>query len=662
MVRITLLNMLTFGRDICSHYPEACHKEWLLSNGLGGYASGTICGANVRRYHALLVSALKPPANRYVLINRLDETLRYRDKTIDLTCQRYPNALLSGHLFLEQFTLDPFPKFTYQCDEIRLEKIIFLKHGQDAVVVLYRLLSGQEATLRIRPLMSFRNHHTLSKDHSRFQDAVERIPKGLRVFVPDVAELFLTSSAMSVQADPLWYQDVEYDQERLRGLDYQEDLFSPGFFEVTLHEDDPSSGFGGAWWAASRGQIPEGHGRSWFLEEQAKLDQRTTKRSWKSSLARTLAVAADQFAVRRNAGASIVAGYPWFEEWSRDTMISLPGLLLATGRTLEAQEVLQEFSQYIEDGILLNRFPENGGMPEYNNVDAALWFLWAVQNYYQATKDQAFVQKIYPKLKEVIQCYRRGTRHGIRMDSDGLIISGDPEIALTWMDAKIGDWVVTPRAGKPVEIQALWYNGLRFLEKISQDFGDKLSATYGEIAALTKSSFNKMFWNNAHDYLFDAISSQGPDNSIRPNALYAISLPEPVLEERRFQPVVNTAWKELYTSYGLRSLSLRDKNYTGIYQGGPSERDAAYHQGTAWSYLLGAFISAYLKAYGRNSRTLAQTRAFLEPLETHLQDAGIGTVSEIFDGDAPYHPRGCPAQAWGVAEILRVIWQERLEQ
>lgn len=647
--------MISFGREVCSQYPEGSRREWLLANGRGGYAFGTITGANTRRYHGLLVSASKPPVQRHVLVNRLDETLKVRGHSYSLASQAYPDSVQPGHLFLESFTQDPFPTFVYAVEDVRLEKTIFLRHGEDTVVVLYRLISGPEVTLELRPLVSFRNHHHLLHESELFQDSVERIPKGFRIFVPERGELLMQASTGRCEAKPSWYKNLQYDVERERGLDHEEDLFCPGVFELTLKEEDT------AHWVASRGELPQGVGRSWFLEEQAKQDARLSKRNWRTPLGRTLNAAADQFVVSREKSASVIAGYPWFEDWGRDSMIALPGLFLATGREAEAKELLISYSQHIQDGILLNRFPENGSPPEYNNVDASLWFIWAVQKYHSATEDNTTLAKLFPVMKEVIQYYRRGTRHGIRMDSDGLILAGEPAYALTWMDAKVGDRVVTPRIGKPVEIQALWYNALKFLEHSGHELNDKLASTYGELATLAKVSFNKSFWNPHTDYLYDTIGFNDRDASIRPNALTAVSLPEPILDESRHLTVVNTAWRELYTSFGLRTLAKSDKRYQPVCDGGLVERDMAYHQGTVWAYLLGSFITAYLRAYGRSAKTLAQARVFLTPIEAHLSQGAVGSVSEIFDGDPPHTPRGCPAQAWSVAEILRVINEQRLD-
>jgi predicted glycogen debranching enzyme len=395
----------------------------------------------------------------------------------------------------------------------------------------------------------------------------------------------------------------------------------------------------------------------------AEIAQRAAIRaeaSAKDTLLEALTTAADQFIVARGPEESVIAGYHWFADWGRDTMISLPGLTLHTGRPEIARGILRTFARVVDKGMLPNRFPDAGETPEYNTVDATLWFFEAIRAYVAATGDLDFVRKeLYSVLVDIVSWHVRGTRYNIKMDASGLLNAGEPGVQLTWMDAKVGDWVVTPRIGKPVEIQALWYNALRIMEGLAETFGDEAGRKrYRTMATLTKWSFNRRFWNEEAGCLYDVVNGGPPDPSIRPNQIFAVSLPHALVGDDRAAKILEVVEKHLLTPYGLRTLSPSDPNYRGRYTGNPASRDGAYHQGTVWAWLIGPFISAYLRVHGKNEASIRKAQQWLQPLREHLLGPGVGQINEIFEGDAPHRPVGCIAQAWSIAEILRITVQE----
>ncbi|MBI3291419.1 MAG: glycogen debranching enzyme family protein [Elusimicrobia bacterium] len=665
--------MIRFSRTICGTLETASQYEWLEANGRGSYALGTVCGANTRRYHGLLIAATQPPVARKVLVNRLEESLIIRGQEFALASQQYPGTVHPhGHQFLEQFRLDPFPVWTYAISDVRVEKRFFLRYGEDTAVVLYRLLSGPTVTLRIRPFVSVRSHHQLIREDKRFQGTVVTTPTGFRIATAEGPTFLIQGNEESqAHGEGVWYRRLQYQEEQERGLDFTEDVYSPGVIVCELSKPSGSAGReGGGLKVGAAVVMTRREGLTLEVErwEQQEIGRRrslVTQSKLSGVLGQRLALAADQFIVTRQAqavtqrdGISVIAGYPWFEDWGRDTMIALPGLCLVTGRADEARLILKTFARVVDQGMLPNRFPDAGTPPEYNTADAALWFIWAVQQFLAYTGDRGFVTEILPLLEDIVVHHQRGTRYRIHADSDGLLWAGEPGTQLTWMDAKVGDRVITPRVGKPVELQALWYNALRFLEQLTSGRG---GGRYGQWAAQAKGAFNDQFWNSSKDYLYDCLNGGTRDGSVRPNALFAISLPNEILDPKRFRPVVETAWQELYTSLGLRSLAPSDPQYRGCYTGDPQSRDHAYHQGTVWPFLMGAFITAYLKAFGRNQATAAQVQQWLTPFEDHLWEAGLGTVSEICEGDPPHAPRGCVAQAWSVGELLRVLYESTRE-
>jgi predicted glycogen debranching enzyme len=648
--------MIEFGKDILQTFDAAAGREWLETNGIGGFACSTITGLNTRRYHALLTAATRPPAGRMVLLSKLEETIVIDGRPYDLSTNQYSGTVHpQGFAYLENFRLDPFPTFTFVVNGVRIEKAVFMVYGQNTTVVQYRV-QGQDARavrLELRPLVAFRDYHALTHENGA-PDAGFQIHHNALVAVRPYADnpaLYFAHDAGSVEAQGYWYKNFEYAVERERGLDCVEDLFNPLVFRFDF------AGAGTATIVASTEIVDAGSAGILRRQEMDRRSRLVSQLPFEDDLVRTLTSAADQYIVSRGDQKTIIAGYPWFTDWGRDTMIALPGLTLATGRFDIAKSILREFARHVDQGMLPNRFPDSGETPEYNTIDATLWYFEAVRSLLQYTADYAFVREhLYPVLTNIIERHIRGTRYGIRMDDDGLIASTDPNVQLTWMDAKIGDWVVTPRRGKAVEIQALWYNALRTMEDIARNSGLAADADkYSRLALQTQRSFNALFWNAEASCLYDTVFEGAADAAMRPNQILAVSLRRSMLDQARAKAVVDAVERELFTPYGLRSLSPHDAKFRGRYEGDSFSRDSSYHQGPVWAWLLGPFIDAYLKVNGSGAESRDQVQQWLEVLSGHLLEAGLGHVSEIFDGDPPHHPRGCFAQAWSVAEVLRAV-------
>ena len=652
---------IEFDRQICGNVAEATSREWLETNGIGGFASSTIIGLNTRRYHALLVAATKPPVGRLVLLSKLEETLVLDGERFELSANQYSGAIHpNGYVYQESFRAKPFPLFTYRVAGVLIEKAVCLMRGQNSVEVQYKIsgdFGERKCSLEIRPLIAFRDYHSTTHANGSLNRQVEE-RAGVASIKPyaDLPGLHFAHNADAVDASGFWFYNFCYERERERGLDFQEDLYSP----FALHFD------------VAKAPCPaiiasmEEHA----ITEAGALQTREVDRRKRivaaapadDEFSRLLTAAADQFIVARGEQKSVIAGYHWFGDWGRDTMISLPGITLVTGRYDEARAILREFARNIDRGMLPNRFPDAGETPEYNTVDATLWFFHTVFEFLLYTRDYEFVRtELYQPLIEILEWHERGTRYGIGLDADGLLHAGQAGVQLTWMDAKVGDWVVTPRMGKPVEIQALWYNALRVMERLAAGFADHTQAAhYATLAERAQSRFQEIFWNEEAGCLYDVVSDAGPDRSIRPNQIFAISLPHPILDQHLALRVLEVVEWELLTPYGLRTLSPRDSNYRGRCCGDPQSRDGAYHQGTVWPWLLGGFLTAYVKVHGDSPEARRRAGQFLDPLRAHLWQAGLVQISEIFDGDPPHQPGGCIAQAWSVAEILRTYIEDAM--
>jgi predicted glycogen debranching enzyme len=654
-------HMIQFNQETCSDLDAALRLEWLETNGLGGFASSTIVGLNTRRYHGLLVAATKPPVGRLVLLSKLEETLRIDGKSYDLSANRYPGVLHpQGFRYLMQFRLDPFPVFIYEVEGVVIEKSVFMIQGENSAVVQYEMKntnrpqSAKSLELVLRPLIAFRDYHSTTHENGALNPSVESKP-GLASVSPytDLPTLYLAHNAQELQNAGEWFHNFEYDAERERGLDFQEDLFNPCLlrFDLSAHPAAVIASLE----PREVAQAPE-----YRRKELARRQAVSAASPIPDEFARTLSAATDQYLVARGNLKTVIAGYHWFSDWGRDTMIALPGLTLATGKYNVARNILREFARNVNQGMLPNRFPDAGEKPEYNTVDATLWFLEAARAFLAYTGDFDFVRnELYSVFTDIISWHVRGTRYGIKVDGSGLLNSGESGVQLTWMDAKVGDWVVTPRRGKPVEIQALWYNALCIMEDLARTFGDETDQKrYRTMATLAQLSFNRLFWNEKGGYLYDVVNGGPPDSSIRPNQIFAVSLPHTMLPADKAKSVLVNVQEHLLTPYGLRSLAPVDPQYHGRYSGDPLSRDGAYHQGTVWAWLLGPFLTAYIKVHADSAAARDQAAEWLSHMRDHLADAGLGHVSEIFDGDAPHRPVGCIAQAWSVAELLRTYVED----
>jgi predicted glycogen debranching enzyme len=654
--------MIQFKRETCRDVDAALQREWLETNGLGGFASSTIVGLNTRRYHGLLVAATNPPIGRLLLLSKLEETLLIDEKRFDLSANRYPGVIHpQGFHYLKQFRLDPFPVFTYEVEGIEMEKSVFMIQGENSAVIHYELRKNdrpevpKNLRLEIRPLIAFRDYHGTTHENEVNNPAVQE-RSGLASVTPyyGLPSLHLAHNAIELRKTGDWYRNLEYDAERERGLDFSEDLFNPFTLCFDLHLRRPAS------------IIASTELRDVTQTDEYKAAEITRRRKAlvaspiEDGFAQSLAAASDQYLASRGDEKTVIAGYHWFGDWGRDTMIALPGLTLPTGKYDVARSILRTFAKHLDQGMLPNRFPDAGETPEYNTVDGALWLFEAARAYLAYTSDLEFVRdELYPMLADIILWHARGTRFGIKVDPSGLLASGELGVQLTWMDAKVGDWVITPRRGQPVEVQALWYNALCIMEDLAGRFGDDPARKrYRHMAAVAQWSFNRLFWNEKLGCLYDVVNGGPPDPSIRPNQIFAVSLSHSMLPRDRAKSVVEKVEEHLLTPFGLRSLAPSDPQYRGRYTGAPAERDGAYHQGAVWAWLLGPFITAYIKVHGQSEEARCQAHAWLSPLESHLAEAGLGHISEIFEGDAPHRPCGCIAQAWSVAEIFRAYIEE----
>lgn len=636
---------LQFDEMVCRDLERSSRLAWLETNGLGGFASGTVSGVHTRRYHGLYTSALQPPVGRALLVAKFEDTLIVDGYPVDLSANRYRGAVHpQGYEYLREFRMDPFPTWVYEIGDVVVEKRVFMVHGRDATAVEYEVKGlCKNCRLEVRPLIAFRDYHATTHANPALHSGFSWEEDGLVSVQPyeGLPRVFFGADFRSCEPTGHWYHQFEYEEEQARGLDAHEDLFQP----FVLHFDLSHSPK--AVVVVSRESILA-HEVTALRERERQRRQELRKQSPVADpFLEDLTEASDQFLVRRGDGHSIIAGYPWFGDWGRDTMIALPGLTLVTGRFDVARSILAEYARSMSEGMLPNRFPDRGETPEYNTVDATLWFFEAARAYLQYSKDEAFVREVlYPRLVESMDWHLRGTRYGIHAEEDGLLAAGAPGVQLTWMDAKVGDWVVTPRHGKPVEIQALWYNAIRTLGELADRFGDQTTAEQMEnLAPRARKSFLEQFWDPGRGYLLDNTG----DATIRPNQIIAASLHYTMLDEAQASAVVETVERHLLTPLGLRSLSPADPAYHGRYIGGVRERDSAYHQGPVWLWLMGPFLTAYARLHPESPRL----REWFDGLRGHLREGGIGQFSEIADADPPHTPRGCFAQAWSVAEVLR---------
>jgi predicted glycogen debranching enzyme len=638
-----------WGREICGNLEAAECREWLCVNGIGGFASGTVAGTLTRRYHGLLVAALKPPLGRTLLVAKVDESVEYTGLRRPLFTNRWIEGTVDPHGYreIERFRLEgTTPVWTYAVADALLEKRIWMEPGANTTYVRYRVLrASASVSLELRALVNYRDYHGSTRGDG-WEMKVEPVANGLRVIAFDQARPFvLLAQGAEVQPAHDWYRGFHLSREQERGLDFREDQLHAGTFRRTLQPGAELT------FALSAETAPSLDGEAAWKRRrrhEARLLSRWRRThpaaSQEPAWVQHLVLAADQFVVRRPLagdpkGMSVIAGYHWFGDWGRDTMLSLPGLAISTGRPEVACRVLTTFARFVDRGMLPNRFPDAGEPPEYNTVDATLWYFGAIRAYHRATGDDGLLRRLFPVLEEIVRWHREGTRYGIGEDpSDGLLRSGKPGVQLTWMDAKVGDWVVTPRTGKAVEVNALWYNALCSMDAFARRLGKRVDR-WETLAERVKAGFER-FWNEATGCCYDVIDGpEGNDATLRPNQILAVSLPERLLRPERQRQVVDACARHLLTSFGLRSLAPGHSQYQGRYAGGPGERDGAYHQGTVWGWLLGPFALAHFRVY----KDAAAAQAFLRPMAQHLSDYGVGSIAEIFDADPPFTPRGCIA-------------------
>jgi len=677
-------------------------KEWLLTNERGGYASSTIVGCNTRGYHGLLIGSLNPPANRIMALAKCLEMVISKGKVFNLSTFEFSDKFApEGFTHLVQFRRDTGLHFDYELDKLELTKSVYLLRDTDTVALVYDFVSIEEPLeFVLRPFIGLRDFHTLQKSYAPLCSTWLGHSLLVHHDTPDSCGLFLSCPAANFEKDEQWWFSFVYRNDKQRGQDFTEDLWTPGFFKCRI--ETPAkivfwANLSPSWVGCKPEQLinadidavckdlrrhqegvkrkaesvkpkAKGQKRPLPATSRAVSAKAGTQYAIRDAQYEILCLAADQFIAKRQTDhthrTAILAGFPWFADWGRDTFVALPGLLLSTGRFDEAKSVLTSFAHAADKGMIPNRFDDRSDTAYFNSVDASLWFINAASQYLNATGDsKTFTQQLLPTIRWIIESYYNGTRFGICADADGLITAGNDQTQLTWMDAKYDGVAFTPRNGKAVEINALWYNSLCCLAQFYAGRDTESAKHYKSMADKVAAGFCELFWrdpasrksNEKGGYLNDSILPDGSaDASIRPNQIFAVSLPFSPLSLRQQKSVVNVVRKELLTPYGLRTLNVRNSRYKGTYTGTQQQRDEAYHQGTVWPYLIGPFVEAYLKVNEFSRKSRRKAAEFIRPLMQHLTEDGcIGSVSEIFDGDTPHKPRGCIAQAWSVAELIR---------
>ena len=667
-----LPEVVRFGREICGDLAAAERREWWLANGLGGYAAGTVAGSLTRLYHGLLVAPVDPPLGRHLVFAKADATLVGGERSIPLFTNRWRGGTLapSGHVHIESFRLEGrMPVWRFAVGDLRLEQRIWMEQGAHTTYVAFRLLqdgpsAGRDLRLRVTLLVNARDHHGSSRPWD-FNPVIEGEAEELRVRHRGRFTLYLKARGGAIASRHDWFDNFDLPLERERGLPDRDSHLCVGVADLDLSQGEWVGVVASLERDASR-YLHEALRRALARDAGSLKRARAQVREFGAAPAWVdqLLLAADSFVFARPVdgvpdGESVIAGYPWFGDWGRDTMIALPGLTLASGRFDTAARILRTFARFVDRGMLPNVFPGAGETPEYNTADAALWYLEAWRAYVDASGDFGGLRAAFPVLRDIVEWHVRGTRYGIGVDAaDGLLRAGQPGVQITWMDAKIGDWVVTPRIGKPVEINALWFNALAAMADIAERLGEP-AEVYRGLAAEARAGFQRFVMKDRRG-LFDVLDGpDGDDATLRPNQILAVSLPHSPLDATAQAEVVEVVGRELLTSYGLRSLAPCHPDYRPHYLGGVWERDGAYHQGPVWGWLLGHFALARYRVEG----DAAAAQALLDPLRDHLSDAGLGTVSEIFDGAPPHTPRGAPSQAWSVACALEAWWRlERAKQ
>lgn len=657
------------NKDALTPMSVGVQKEWVLTNGIGGYAGSSVTGAHARKHHGYLIASLHPPVERFVILSKINECLIRSSGKKDFTVEQYlagdgSTAYREGIEYLNSFTYDGLVHFTTKAPEFTMTKTLAFEHGKNTIAVSYDIQNdGEAATLVLTPLFNYRVHHdastvdTLKFDTAYEQPEIRLVPQQNK----DVTIRLFTDDGTVVPCEEKYTTGMQLQKELDVESDALDDNYTPYQIEFPLD-------------AGCRKKISivctiedtyEKDAFATAAAEMARFNALEKKAGYHDELAETLTIAADHFlAYRQSTGLmTVLAGLPWFTDWGRDTMIALTGLTLATGRYQDARDILTTFARYVHHGMVPNMFPDEGTDPLYNTADASMWYFYAVGKYLDYTgtpEDYAFVQEtIYPKLKEIIAAYEHGTDFSIYMEKDGLIHAGSGLDQVTWMDVRVGDWVATPRHGKPVEINALWYHALCLMEEWATRFGED-GSHYAALAAHAKESFAKEFWNEKDGCLYDVVDGLEGDATLRPNQIYAVSLPHRMLDADKEKKIVDKVYEKLYAKTGLRSLSPDDKEYHPTYEGCLDKRDHAYHQGTSWGFLLGGFLTAYVHVYGTSKEVITRVDAMLDATREQFYHGCIGSIAEIFDGNEPHTSRGCYAQAWSVGEILRAYTEDIL--
>jgi len=643
---------ILLDRDICRDFERSSRLEWVDTSETGGYAMGTVAGLHTRRYHGLLVAALDPPTRRCVMLSRIDEQVDYDNAVFDLATNSFVDGLHPcGYELLDLFRLDPYPIWVWAVKDASLIKRVFLVKRKNAVIVEYTC--SKPCIIRARPLLACREYHSVLHAGDGFNTALDRGPHHFQIqpnaeFPPLVV---YHDNHASFEEHGEWVRGFQYFKDEQRGEPHVEDLYAPGVITLNLEPGRTS------WIVANVGD--QDHYDDAMVKQLTEAYRQVQVRGNTPFEARLTSDSCHFRAFKSDGRATVMAGFPWFAAWGRDAMISLPGLMITRGMFDDARDVIEGFLTHLNQGIIPNHYPDIGP-PEYNTIDATLWMFQAVWSYVQCGGGMNWVTDVfYPAAKEIVAWHERGTLYEIQADpEDGLLKGGVDGIMLTWMDAKVGDWVVTPRRGKPVEVNALWFNALRMMlhwatELEDLEYGHKIR----DLAKKVQHSFNAKFWNQKRGCAYDFLELAGdkPDAKIRPNQIFAASLPFPMFDDERRKSLVSVVRDELLTPVGLRSLAPGDSDYRPRYEGDRVSRDGAYHNGTVWPWLLGPYITGYLRTFGRTTENVAYCRELIDNFEPRMLEFGLGSIAEIYDGDAPHHPRGCIAQAFSVAEILRVL-------
>lgn len=657
------------NKDALTPMSAGVQKEWVLTNGIGGYAGSSVTGAHARKHHGYLIASLHPPVERFVILSKINECLIRSSEKIDFTVEQYlagdgSTAYREGIEYLNSFTYDGLVHFTTKAPEFTMTKTLAFEHGKNTIAVSYDIQNdGEAATLVLTPLFNYRVHHdastvdTLKFDTTYEQPEIRLVPQQNK----DVTIRLFTDDGTVVPCEEKYTTGMQLQKELDVESDALDDNYTPYQIEFPLDAECRKK----ISIVCTIEDVYEKDAFATAAAEMARFDALEKKAGYHDELAETLTIAADHFlAYRQSTGLmTVLAGLPWFTDWGRDTMIALTGLTLSTGRYQDARDILTTFARYVHHGMVPNMFPDEGTAPLYNTADASMWYFYAVGKYLDYTgtpEDYAFVQEtIYPKLKEIIAAYEHGTDFSIYMEEDGLIHAGSGLDQVTWMDVRVGDWVATPRHGKPVEINALWYHALCLMEEWATRFGED-GSHYAALAAHAKESFAKEFWNEKDGCLYDVVDGLEGDATLRPNQIYAVSLPHRMLDADKEKAIVDKVYEKLYAKTGLRSLSPDDKEYHPTYEGCLDKRDHAYHQGTSWGFLLGSFLTAYVHVYGTSKEVITQVDAMLDATREQFYHGCIGSIAEIFDGNEPHTSRGCYAQAWSVGEILRAYTEDIL--